>query len=193
MTRFGFTRESFIPAGALKIADKKSDAVAYLKAGVNAKGKAYTHVVAFCGKRAKPDINTLFGNEAWMREQIKNFFEGRQRAASYKAERKAAEKAPRKLEVGTVLVGSFGYDQTNVVAYQVTELVGAHSVRIRPVATTSVGQTSSMSGYCIPCPDQFTDEKTSLHRVTDGNRVRIASYLSLRPWNGTKLYESSYA
>ena len=195
--RIKWTRENFIPKGAIKIADKKSDAIAYLASYKRWDGAQGWQLVAFAGKRQKPDLNYTYTRLEAAQKRIAAYFEGCQQSQAYKVKRmdeiKAARNAPIKLQVGTVLVGSYGYEQTNVVAYQVVELIGNRSVRIREIAKTGVGETGYMTGYVIPCPDSFTSEATRVCRVTDGNRVRLASYLSLSPWTGGKLYESSYA
>lgn len=191
--RFKWTRESFIPKGALKITDKKSDAVAFLASYKRRDGSEGWQLVAFAGRRQKPDLNFTYSRIEAAQKRIASYFESCQQSLAYKAERKAKAQTPNRLQAGTVLVGSYGYDQTNVVAYQVVELIGNRSVRVREIAKTGVGETGYMAGYVIPCPDSFTSEATRVCRVTDGNRVRIESYLYLSPWTGQPLYESSYA
>lgn len=78
-----------------------------------------------------------------------------------KAERSAADKARREamrrqLEVGTILVASWGYEQTNVDFYQVVELRGA-DVIIRPIASRTT-ETGHMSGKAEPVAGSFTGE-----------------------------------
>lgn len=85
-------RSHFIPTGALKIADKQSDAVAYVARGTRQDGRSYLHVVAFCGKRQKPDMNYTYNSESFAQKQVESFFVSRRQAAAYakKREERAA-------------------------------------------------------------------------------------------------------
>ncbi len=60
----------------------------------------------------------------------------------------------RKIEVGSVLTYSWGYDQTNVDAFQVTRATTA-SVWIRPIALRQTEGLTGMSDSCAPVPNKF--------------------------------------
>jgi hypothetical protein len=189
-------RKSYIPAGALKITDKNSDAVAYILYRPRKKtGEMVHHVVAFCGKRQKPDLNFIYRSEKARDQAVAGYFKSRRGSLESTALRRADRTAQaNRLEVGTVLTGSWGYDQTNVEAWQVVELVGKMTVKLRKVALTNAGGEggSAMSEMVIPCPDQFAGDEVVTKRVKYGNCVSL-DHCSLSPWEGRPLYSSWYA
>lgn len=186
-------RAAYIPKGALKVADKNSDAVAYLKNKTDTRtGKPYIHLVAFCGRRSKPNMNYRYSTEASAQRAMMDYFKERQGAFKYEQEQRAKRSTPTSLQVGTVLTGSWGYDQTNVEAWQVVEIVGKVTVKIRKVALHTTKATGDMSEMVIPCPDQFVDDKVLLKRVRDGNIVGH-DYCALYVWDGKPQHQSHYA
>jgi hypothetical protein len=98
------------------------------------------------------------------------------------------------LKVGDILKCSWGYDQTNIDFYQVTQLIGVTMVEVRPVGQQPTDEPSGpMSGYCKPRKDAFIGEPTR-HRVTDGTAIRINSYSWARKTNPEQSsYWSCYA
>ena len=72
------TRDCFIPKGAVKVSDKKTDAVAYTSQSLNQHtGKTGYTAVGFVGKQQQPALN-----QSWTTEQVRNaavaqFFVGR--------------------------------------------------------------------------------------------------------------------
>jgi hypothetical protein len=187
------TREFYIPKEATQVADKESDAVAYLQDRPHARtGETIYVLVAFCGKRAKPDLNYIYRTAAARQQAIDNYFAGRRQSVASKAERRAARNQGNRLEVGTVLVGSWGYDQTNVEAWQVVELVGRCSVNIRRIATVQTRELGDMAADVIPAPDQFVDAEIVFKRVVSANHVSM-DHCTLRPWDGRPMYRSWYA
>src|SRR6185312_8791289 len=103
-------RESYIPKGALKIVAKKAEAVAYV--ATMASGKL--HAVGFAGKAQKPSFNYSFRTEARCAAYITRFFAAVAARAEGVAKARAERSKPHTLQVGQVLVSSWGYDQTNI-------------------------------------------------------------------------------
>ena len=83
------------------------------------------------------------------------------------------------LQVGDVLVCSWGYDQTNVDWYEVTARIGSTMVEVRKIAAESV-QDGDMVGRCTPVRGKFTGAPFKA-RVQRGNSIRIASYATATP------------
>ena len=117
----------YIPKGAVKVADKNSDAVAYLYQ--TAKGEPGLRV--FYGKQSKPVVAYYYTpRKDQAAEQVRaaaiiNAFKMRQDSLARKAKAQADRKAKgRGVEVGQYLVASWGYDQTNVNFYKVVALIG---------------------------------------------------------------------
>jgi hypothetical protein len=71
--RFQLTREFYVPKGAIKIADKESDAVAYLHADTRARPCAKI----FYGAQSKPVLDHTYSNEAAREAAVRRAFEGR--------------------------------------------------------------------------------------------------------------------
>jgi hypothetical protein len=110
MTRFSLTREFHIPQGATKVADKLSDAVAYLY--TSPKGNA--GALMFFGKQAKPVWHHTFRNPANREDYVRKSFEGRRATHARKADAAAERKAwVPDYKVGDILNTCWGYDQTN--------------------------------------------------------------------------------
>jgi hypothetical protein len=191
-----FTRESFIPKGAVKVADKRSDAVAYLYA--NASGKPLALV--FFGRQQKPVGHYSFRDEAKRSAYIARAFALRQHReaaiASTRSERKAFRHS---LKVGDVLNTCWGYEQTNREFYQVTEVRGADVV-VREIGQERI-TTAFDQGRAVPALGAFIGEPLR-RRVGLGNALRITKCQRATPSSfaeiaGVKVYDavswSSYA
>ena len=118
-------------------------------------------------------------------------------------ERRAKEKAQRREEaknfqhgyqVGDILVSVWGYDQTNVEFYQVTELIGSKSIEIQMVSSKVVKESRG-SEMVVPIKDRFIRSEKPLRKKVDTRRaVKLNSYSYARPWSGKPISQtSSYA
>lgn len=173
------TRDTFIPKGARKVADKLSDAVAYLYTN----GRGLPGAVLFAGKAMKPTKHFYFRDEARREKCVREFFDGRRARLAAKTARKAEARKPSKLQLGHVLVNSWGYEQTNIDWYQVTRVISPTMVEIRPIASNTIEETAWAQGNCVPRVDAFTGEPMR-KRVVDGDSVKIESYAWARLWDG---------
>ena len=191
MRCFKPTRESYIPKKSTKVSDKNSDAVAYISDDIVC-GKVLFSVTAFCAKRQKPDLQIYCKSPAAREAEVRRFFASRRLSIELKAKTRDENKPNNRLVVGQVLTGSWGYDQTNVEAWQVIALVGSATVKIQRVGLMATNSTGDMSGYVIPCPDQFTTPPEILTKRVFGHRIAM-DHCGLTPWEGPPLYESSYA
>ena len=188
---FKLPREAYVPEGAARITDKTSDAVAFVY--VTSKGRPAA--IAFHGKAAKPDWHHVFPGEAARERAVRNFFEGRKQDADRRAKRRAEAAKPHGLEVGHVLVASWGYDQTNIDFYQVTAIVGRCMVEVRAIgqADASTGKEAWATGKAMPALDAFKGEP--LRRRVDGQRrsVRIDDCRTAYVWDGRPKSWTAYA
>jgi hypothetical protein len=189
----------YIPKGAIKVADKNSDAVAYVYTGKDAAGNPAPCARVFWGKQSKPVMAALFGSSKGMTGeqlrtvQIGKYFEARQAWLARKAADRAAMVATgRGVEVGQFLVASWGYDQTNVNFYKVTKLVGKAMAEVVAVPQMDVGGTGgSMSTNVIPAEEPLPGAATyrvlmKAGRATvNGQRAHV--------WDGKPAYCSWYA
>lgn len=186
----------FIPAGAIKVADKKSDAVAYLYNA--AKGEPALRV--FYGKQTKPVVAYYYTPrrdqtaEQQRTAAIANAFAMRQQSAARKADGAAKKKAQtRGVEVGQFMSASWGYEQTNVNFYKVTKLIGETMAEVVAVGQMDVGGEggAAMSTNVIPMEEPKADAKTYKVRVKAGRATINGNYASV--WDGKPKYCSWYA
>ena len=178
-----------IPKGAVKVADKNSDAVAYLyEQGGAPCGRVYF------GKQSKPVLAYRFANEAARAKTIAAAFKSRQERDAVKAAIRADRQATgRGVEVGQYLVASWGYDQTNVNFYKVVALIGKSMAEVIAVPGIMVGNEggSSMSSKVIPAEDPLPGAKSYRVQVKAGRATINGNRAST--WDGKPEYTSWYA
>ena len=144
--RFNLSREFYIPRQSSKVADRKSDAVAYIFTAGNGR-PAYA---IFYGKQAKPVARYSSKDEAERVKRVGEWFKARQRTLGAKAEWKArAAAAAKSFEVGDVLCSSWGYEQTNVFFYQIIARKGA-KLTIHKISAEKIDNKSAMVRLCRP-------------------------------------------
>lgn len=167
-----FTREFYIPQGAVKVSSKKSDAVVYL-------GENYNIAVGFVGKAQKPSFNYRFRLESSRASWVADWLQKQDAAAAYRAEKKAERKAeaakPHNLKPGDILSSSWGYDQTNIDYYQVVGLIGSSMVYIREIGCESV-QDGFMQGESVPCSGKFIGERMRKKVAAGGDSVKVRDW-----------------
>jgi hypothetical protein len=177
----------FVPAGALKIADKSSDAVAYVY--TDRDGRPCARV--FYGKQRKPVIACYYRNAAERQASVARAFEGRRAYDARKAARKADAKASAHVyAVGDVLSTCWGYEQTNREFYEVVAVKGA-SVTVRQISTETVA-TGDMTARVIPLPGDYVGAE--IRKIAQpGRGLKISSCARATPHDfeivaGVKVY-----
>lgn len=177
---------------------KPIDAELITREGVNAEcyiyntGTGKPAACMFGGKRSKPDKQFYYRSVDARDKAVQEYLDGQAATATFKHELKAKRKAfKHTLKYGDILRCSWGYDQTNVDFYQVTDLIGKTMVEIRPIAG-DYEETGFMSGTTTAIKGHFTGGPMR-KRVSEGNSVRIASYASAYPHDGKPTHESHYA
>lgn len=189
-------REFYIPKGAVKVADKQSDAVAYFYSAPN----GAPSVRVFYGKQSKPVVACYYlARKGMSAEQVRTesvayAFKSRRTSlankAEWKAKRMAAAKAG-KVEVGAYFYTSWGYDQTNIDWYRVEKLIGQTMAEVVEVAAmdASKGNEAWMTGKSIPS-DQPCGKPFRVRLNGDGFKAgRNSAYR----WDGTPKNWTSYA
>ena len=152
-------------------------------------------------KRARLGYKTEFayryGTVARMIEHVEQFLVDLERADQYKQERKIARAAAKvaaleTVKEGDVFVASWGWEQTNIDAYQVVARKGA-TVTLREIGLESIeGSEGFMSDRVRVVKDafignEFTKRITGKHINIDD--VRMASPVE----EGQEFYRSWYA
>lgn len=151
-------------------------------------GRIVPVVMIWKGKARKPYANYRF-NLALDRERyIKEQIEADEYATRVRAQRKAerasnATEMLDRIQVGTILYTSWGYEQTNVEFYQVIERPSRCYAVIRQISRETVKQTGGMSCNVRPVRDAFLeDSKPIRKRITDSG-VAFESYRHAWPWD----------
>lgn len=185
----------FVPSLSQAIKSKLSASVVYIY------GSASFCALGYAGKAERSSFNFRFKSKEKRDGYVRDWLQAQDRYAAEKAARLAAKKAQgRVLAVGDVLRASWGYEQTNIDYYQVVELVGAKSVKVRPIAGDSSvedEQHFNDRGKVVPVPDSFIGE--AFVKRDDQGSISLNSYSSARKIdpiavlpNGSKMYAASY-
>ena len=138
-----------------------------------------------------------FKTEARRIEFCEEFLAKLERAEQYKAERKAQRAAARKeaqenVKKGDIFVASWGWEQTNVDAYQVVEKKGA-TVTLREIGLDTIyGSEGHMSDRVRPVKNLFIGPAFT-KRIT-GRGINISDCQHAMPAEeGKDFYRSWYA
>jgi len=150
------------------------------------------YAAVFGGKRTKPDWHYRFRTEERREEKIAEWIENQKGRLVDTKNRRAEHNGGHTLEVGDVLSGSWGYDQTNVDFYQIMEVPSKCFVTARKIGGETVRETGSAI-FVKPVKDSFCGE-AKRYKAGPDNHITIASYLhpSKTGWNDEH-YETHWA
>lgn len=139
-----------IPQNAVKVCDKKSDAVAYLYIDLN--GRPCARV--FYGKQSKPVMACYFRTEEQREKRVTDHFVARRDTAAAKAAYRTQRTAwVPDYKVGDILHTNWGYDQTNVEYFEIVDIKGKYAV-LRELAQERT-ETAWAQGNCVPLPGNY--------------------------------------
>jgi hypothetical protein len=93
------------------------------------------------------------------------------------------------IEVGEILVSSWGYDQTNIDFYEVVGVTNK-SVKIRKV-DKKVVKSSPPQDYVVPIRGKYIGSPKT-KRVNPNGYVKISSYAYAYEWDGKPKYQTSW-
>jgi hypothetical protein len=152
----------------------------------------------FRGKSAKSENRYSVRNQKELENAVSSFFASCELNMRYKADQKAtttlAKSMGHGLEVGFILSGSWGYDQTNVEFFQIVSINGS-MCEIQEVAQETAKDVAW--AYEIVVPDKGNTFGKILRRkiqVTPyGVSVRLHDSCSLSLWRGEAMHQTSYA
>ena len=181
-------REFYVPKGAVKVADKESDAVAYL---YDRNGAPYA--LGFHGRAQKPDFHYRYRTAERREARVAEFFANRRGTLAFKAEQAAKRKAKaatRKLEVGHVLYTHWGYEQTNIEWFEVTALIGKTMVELREVAGRRE-ETAWAQGKTFPDVGNYVGDPIRRRDRGDGT-VKICDVRNGYLWDGKPKHWTAY-
>jgi len=181
-------REFYIPQHSTKIADKASDAIAYISQGSHGRPVA----ALFWGKQAKPIWHYNFRSEAEREKTIREGFQRRQEGLASKAEYQATRLAKNAVARAGVKVGDiyrtcWGYDQTNVEFFEVVEVKGAYAT-LREIACASEGggpggeKVVAQSGAFLEPRYEGDDRGKPIRRLIQDGHIKIDECRTGWPW-----------
>lgn len=113
------------------------------------------------------------------------------------ADTRAKEKAAKKketpeFEVGDIFVASWGYEQTNVDAFEVIEKPSKHYAIFKKIATERIPGTEGYDCCNVkPVPGAYLDYEPFRKKVI-GKRMHWRSYANAYKWDGKKTYYNSW-
>lgn len=182
-------RKAFIRPGWVKVSPKGLDAEFYLH---EMAGKFYA--VGFIGSAGRPAFYYSFKSLAARDGYLSRQMESLQASAKYRAERKASASKPCKIEVGTILVTCWGYDQTNREFFKVIDKKGKQTLIVQEVEQISAntGNEPAMTGKSLPGEAFAKNSKPYTIRVTHGDHVKIEGHYA-SVWNGRPVDWTAYA
>jgi len=105
--------------------------------------------------------------EQWLERYVSNYAANQAARAEYRAEKKAkASENAQSVDVGTIFVHSWGYDQTNIDYYQVVKKSG-QMVEVAAIAAEEVeGSQGFMCATVKPLPGAFLSKS---YRMQDAH------------------------
>jgi hypothetical protein len=139
-------------------------------------------------KTKKPIWHYRFKNMDQMFNHIKKTINERIEHKKQINDRKEEAKQPHSYKVGDFIDCVWGYDQTNVDFYLVTQVVSNHSIRVAKVRQSFTEQNGVYGDKVIPTNEIIGKER--LKRVGKNNRVRITSFSIGSKWDGKPLYQT---
>jgi hypothetical protein len=152
--RHTFPRDFYVPKNATPFDCGDTDAAVFLYDAAGRNHGRHFGAIAFHGRANKPDWHYTFKTEERRASYIAEYLAGRKSRAEYKATIKEQRSAPHSLTVGAILHTSWGYDQTNVEFFEVTRIVGPHTVELRELAQER-SESGFMCGRCKPIPGNY--------------------------------------
>lgn len=143
-------------------------------------------------KALKPKVNARFVNEDIRDTEVKKFFEHWENVISTRNDIKDLSKtSTHDFQEGSILVYSWGYDQTNQEFYQVISLT-SKTVTIRQLVVSKVStekEPFDLSEYVVPVKDSFQSESVMRKKVSydsSSNPYIKMDYGRCILWNGVK-------
>jgi len=200
------TREFCIAKDSRKVTSNKlreEAAVCYIAESANGR----VNVQFFIGKQSKPDKYLAYKNMESANTAIEAFFDNLVRVYEYKQKEKERQKLARqaaKAEFegtsGSVFVSSWGYEQTNVDAYQMVRRVNNQTIEVVEIGLKSEPSEglSSMSEQVKPV--SVSAEKAAkmpklLARITAKNSIQVENKRdsgNADLWDGKRSYYHSW-
>lgn len=197
---FKFDRDWYALKGPNVVKSEYPGVTFYMQTSQSPKGPQYV-LQAFLGKQAKPAYYYWYKNPEARGAKMEETLKSVARSLEYKAQRAAERKSQDAgLEVGDVVVASWGYEQTNVDAYQVVAKMGKNKVTLREVALERVNPETDkeawdgpMSQYVKPVKGAFLEKGETFSAMARGGSVKVKDGVAYaRKWDGARGFYNSW-
>lgn len=169
--------------------------------------------LCFRGKASKPVVHYSIKTKEQAEAEVARFYEQEARNLAWKAERREAQKIERqksKAEFagipGSVFVQSWGWEQTNITAFQMVRRISASTIEAVEISLEVDGKewAGAMSDHVKPCPisqaEAEADPEKIIMRISGTESVlvpRTEGYSwgrNAQLWDGKRaFYRSWYA
>ena len=191
--------DRFFPEGAVKVTPKCLDCVLGLYEK-DVQGKQYFGFIGYTGKSAKHNAFYRYRSIQQRDEAIGTYLKQVKSIADYREQRKTNKVLQSNpVKPSDVFYTSWGYDQTNVEFYQVTEVKGLF-VWIRQIRGSHVeGSEGFMCANVVAVPDSFVENAETIKKrvlTYDGGKsvyLKISDSANAWVWDGRPKYSSWYA
>lgn len=189
----------YFPTGSIIVRPKDVNNVEIGLYGDGQQGDQRCNAIGYRGKKTNPDFRYRFDSPAQREQYIAKFIEDcrkldETRAISRQSQREAELNLAHNVQVGDVFYSSWGYDQTNIDFYRVTEVRGAFVI-IRQLSEKRT-YTGDMTGWTEPGDDLIGEPiRKKVLPGYGGDRVQLKlnSYSRAYPYDGKPKSWSSYA
>ena len=199
-------RELNIAKDSKKVVSSKlpeESAVCYVSKPANGR----VNVQFFIGKQVRPDKYLAYKSMESAIEAVQAFFDNMVHVLEYKEQQKQKQKAALQAAKdnfqgapGAVFVASWGYEQTNVDAYQMVCRVNAQTIEVVEIgfeSATSEGFAPMAENIRpVPISAEVAATKPKLRaRITAENRIQVAEQGSAgnaELWDKKRVYYHSW-
>ena len=187
--RFTLPRGSYLPKNNATLMERKGTPEGlqiWTWEDIGRNGSPVYLAGAWAGKADKPMWYHTFRDINGQERQIQDTVKLYQDLVDAKRKRLEDQKNfAHGLQIGDILVSSWGYDQTNVDYYQVTRLYGK-AIGIREIGKKYLSSDGSGSDKVAPDPGAFVgpEMKKIPRGGYGGASVKINSFASAHKWDG---------
>jgi len=190
--RFQLDRTFYKPEGVQPIYPEGTDLEVYsysrpVRGGLDTKERPF--LVIFKGKASKPIVNNYYLSESQRDKSLAGYIDASRSGLERKQQKRdEAKKYVHGIMLFDILYTSWGYDQTNVDFYEVTEIVGDKMIKVREVGK-SIAREEQGADYVVATPGKFVGPEIKA-RVGVGDRVTIKGHGASK-WDGKPIYETA--
>lgn len=161
----------------------------YEKDRGDGKGLGY-YATAFWGRAQKPlwsfRFRDVMDQERKIQETIDIYKKDLERKVQQRAERSQFQHG---LQVGDIMVGSWGYDQTNVDFYEIVGTPTPKMVVLREVGKKVVREERG-ADYVAAVPGHYKGPE--IKKIPGPGGVRINDVVTVRKWDGKPQYQTPW-